>query len=368
MPNYVPYRDDIETIEPDEPETRTKIIAVMTEGMHLAREKHGGKPVRISHAKAHGLLKGKLIVNEGLPPELAQGLFARPTTYPALVRISHAPGEVLDDSKISAPRGIAIKVFNVEGPHLPPFEGITTQDFVLDTGKAFHVGGPKVFLQSFKPNAKIAARLPEAVKGAVSDVARGAHAALAVVGMEVANLDFFGHPKKHPLEEPYYSQTPYRYGDYIAKIGVVPASTALKALEGRDYDPKTYDAFRESTVALFRTQGAEFDVVVELRVQLCTSLEKMPVEDASVQWPEDQSPYRSVARSVLPPQDAYEPPRADVADIDLSFSPAHSLTAHRPLGGINRARMTVYKALADRRRQENQRPTEEPTSLDQIPG
>lgn len=34
----------------------------------------------------------------------------------------------------------------------------------------------------------------------------------------------------------------------------------------------------------------------ELRVQLNTDLDKMPIEDASVEWPEDQSAYLPVAR------------------------------------------------------------------------
>ena len=35
MPNYVPYRDDIETIDPDEQETHAKIIKTMTGRQHI---------------------------------------------------------------------------------------------------------------------------------------------------------------------------------------------------------------------------------------------------------------------------------------------------------------------------------------------
>ena len=49
MPDYVPYRDDIETIDPDEQETHAKIIQTMTDGQHISREKYG-KSVRISQA------------------------------------------------------------------------------------------------------------------------------------------------------------------------------------------------------------------------------------------------------------------------------------------------------------------------------
>ncbi len=363
MPNYVRYREDIETIASDEAETQAKIIETMTSGLNNTREKYGGRAVRISHAKAHGLLKGELRVEANLLPELAQGIFARPATYPVLVRVSHAPGEFVDDSKVSTPRGMAVKVFNVEGPHLPPFEDITTQDFVFNTGsKEFIVGGSKAFLQAFKPNAEIAPKLSDTTKGVVSNLARGANAVLHVVGYNSANLDFYGHEKLHPLAEPYFSQTPFRYGDYVAKLGFLPATDLMKSLENSTFDPKSYDALREATVAFFKSNPAEFDVVVQLN----SDLEKMPLEDPTVKWSEEESPYRAVARIVLPVQEAYTPATEQAMDEDLSFSPAHTLVAHRPLGGINRARLAAYTALSTLRRQVNHGSKEEPATLEQV--
>lgn len=362
MPDYVPYRDDIETIAPDEAETFAKIVEVMTDGQNITREKYG-KAVRISHAKSHGLLKGELTVNKGLPPELAQGFFAQPGTYQVVVRMATAPGEYTDDSKVSTDRGMSLKVFGVEGEHLPPFQDITTQDFVLDSGKQFFTGGVKSFLQAFKPNALVATKLSDTTKGVVSQVAATANAALNTLGMNSEKLAFYGHPKRHPLAEEYYSQTAFRYGGYVAKFGVVPVTPGLKELEALPYDPQTPDALREATVEFFKTRSAVFDFVV----QLCTDLEKMPVEDAQAAWSEDESPYRSVARLTIPAQEAFDPARADVVDGDFSFSPAHTLVAHRPLGGINRARLVAYTALSNLRRRENQRPLEEPASVEQVP-
>ena len=362
MPHYIPYRDDIETIEPDESATHAKIIEVMTDGMKNTREKYGTS-VRISHAKAHGLLKGELTVHAGLPPELAQGLFATPGTHPVVVRVALAPGEYTDDSKVSTDRGMAIKVFNVEGPHLPPFEDITTQDFVIDNGKQFFASGVKAFLQAFKPNAEIATKLSDTTKGIVSDVARGTNAALNAMGMNSEKLAFFGHPKRHPLAEEYYSQVPFRWGDYVAKFGVVPVTPGLAELETLPFDPRTPDALREATVEFFKTHPAEFDFVVQLN----TDLDKMPIEDAQAAWSEDASPYRPVACIVIPAQNAFDPARADVVDGDFSFSPSHSLAAHRPLGGINRARLVVYNTMSALRRSTNGRPNTEPTSIDVVP-
>ena len=361
MAQYVPYREDIETIAPYETDTFAKIVEVMTKGQNITREKYG-TAVRISHAKAHGLLKGTLTVNEGLPPELAQGLFAKQGVYPVVVRLATAPGELLDDSKVSTDRGMAFKVFNVEGPKLPPFEDISTQDFVSDTTKQFFCSGVKAFLQNFKPNAEIATHLSDTTKGIVSNVTRVANAALNTVGINSEKLGFFGHEKKHPMAEEYYSQTPFRYGDHVAKLGVVPATPGLQELEALPFDPQTPDALREATVEFFRTHPVEFDVVVQLN----TDLEKMPIEDAQAPWSEEESPYRPVAKISIPAQNAFDPARANIVDGNFSFSPAHTLLAHRPLGGINRARLVAYTALSNLRRQENKRPVAEPTGIEQL--
>jgi hypothetical protein len=360
MPNYLLYRDDLETIAPDEAETKQKIVDVMTDGMKLGREKYGHS-VRISHAKAHALLKGELIVADGLPLELAQGLFAQPGRYEVLVRMAQAPGELLDDSKLSTDRGLSVKVLGVSGPKLDGHTA-STQDFVFDVGKQFLAGGMKEFLQAFKPNAELAPKLSDSVKGAVSAVARATNTALNAVGANSEKLAFYGHPVVHPASEEYFSQTAYRYGDYVAKLGFFPSSPGLVALKDQPFDPETPDALRDAMNAYFQSNPAEF----ELRVQLNTGIEDMPIEDAQAQWSETESQYQTVARLVLPAQVAWDAAKDSYYE-DLSFSPAHALAAHRPLGGINRARLFVYKMLADRRLADNGKTAEVPTSLADVP-
>ena len=360
MPNYLLYRDDLETIAADEVETKQKIAEVMTDGMKLGREKYG-RSVRISHAKAHGLLKGELIVNGDLPLELAQGLFAHPGRYEVLVRMAQAPGELLDDSKLSTDRGLSVKVLDVKGPKLEGHTA-TTQDFVFDVGKEFLAGGMKEFLQVFKPNAEIAPKLSDKVKGAVSAAARATNTALNAVGANSEKLAFYGHNVVHPATEAYFSQTAYRYGDYVAKLGIFPSSKELESLKDQPFDPETPDALRDAMNAYFKTNPAEF----ELRVQLNTGLDDMPIENAQAEWPETESQYQTVARLVLPAQVAWDAAKDGYFE-DLTFSPAHALTAHRPLGGINRARLFVYKVLADRRLADNGRVAEVPTSFADVP-
>ncbi len=360
MPNYLMYRDDLETIAPDESETKQKIVDVMTEGMELARGKYG-RSVRISHAKAHALLKGELVVLDGLPAELAQGMFAKPGKYEVLVRMAQQPGELLDDSKLSTDRGMSVKVLGVEGAKLDGYTG-NAQDWVFDVGKQFLAGGMKEFLQAFKPNAEIAPKLSDSVKGAVSTVARATNTVLNAVGMNSEKLGFYGHPVVHPAGEEYFSQVAFRYGDYVAKLGLFPVSPGLAELREQPFDPKTPDALREAMNEYFRTHAAEY----ELRVQLNTGLDDMPIEDAQAEWSETESQYQTVARLRIPVQTAWDPAKDGYFE-DLRFSPAHTLAAHRPLGGINRARLLAYTMLAKRRLADNGKSAEVPESLATVP-
>ena len=360
MPNYLLYRDDLETIADDENETKQKIVDVMTEGMELARQKYG-RSVRISHAKAHALLKGELVVQDGLPLELAQGMFAKPDRYEVLVRMAQQPGELLDDSKLSTDRGMSVKVLGVEGPKLDG-DTSTAQDFVFDVGKQFLANGMKEFLQAFKPNAEIAPKLSDTVKGAVSTAARATNSVLNAVGVNSEKLAFYGHPVVHPAGEEYFSQVPFRYGDYVAKLGFFPVSPGLAELKDQPFDTKTPDALRDAMNAYFKTHPAEY----ELRVQLNTGLADMPIEEAQAEWPETESQYQTVAKLTIPVQTAWDPTKDGYFE-NLSFSPAHSLAVHRPLGGINRARLVAYKMLATRRLADNGKSMETPTSVDQVP-
>lgn len=352
--HYVRYDDAVEQIEKDEQETFDKIVKVMSEGADLAREKYQ-RPIRIAHAKSHGALRGKLVVNTDLPEYLRQGIFSAPgKEYDVIVRLSDVPGELTDQSKISTPRGFAIKVLGVSSP-----EG--TQDFLMANGKAFIAPGPKGFLQAFKPNAELAPHLSDTTKGVVSDIARVTNAALMHLGANVGQLDFFGHPHLHPLTEDYYSQAPFRFGEYICKFSVTPETAALRAEIGKTFDPKGENALRTDVENYFRSNPAEFS----FGVQLATDLEKMPIENTSVEWPEDLSPFQPVARIVLPAQEAYAPDNAKFVE-ELSFSPAHTLAEHKPLGGLNRARLFVYPKMSGKRREELGVEAVEPVSNDPL--
>ena len=358
---YLRYHDGIETPAPDENDTIDAIIASMTRESETTASRYG-HAVRASHAKVSGVVIGELQVSDDLPVELKQGLFATGGTYPVIVRFAQGPGELLKDS-VSTHRGMAIKVLGVEGEKLPG-HGATTQDFVFATGPVFPNPDAKGFLGSMK-QLEAGTKAPEVVKVAVSGAARAIDTVVkAVTGESSPLLDFFGHEPLHPLAEPYYSQAALRYGNHVAKIAAFPVGAKQQAIAGEHLHPgEDRDAFRHAVTAYFAGDTAVF----EIRVQLCTNLNDMPVEDASKRWDEAASPYRTVARLVLPAQDSQSEARTRYADDVLSFRPAHSLAAHRPLGSLMRARLKTYQALSSFRHGRNQMPETEPTTIEQIP-
>ncbi|MCQ8240253.1 catalase family protein [Rhizosaccharibacter radicis] len=361
MQQFVPFHDGIETRRPEEDEAIDGIIETMiSESRKVTGREH--RAVRASHAKSSGIVKGVFEVPEGLPAPFAQGICARPGRYDVLARFAQGPGEVLPD-KVSTHRGCALKLFGVRGPKLPGHHD-DTQDFVLATGPVFPDPDAMSFLKSIR-NIERNVERSDGLKAAVSAVARVANDVVkSVKGSDVPVLDFFGHAPAHPLAESYHSQAALRWGNAVAKVAIFPVSPGLQALAGETLDVKSDpDVFRRAVGDWFRGNEARF----EFRVQLCTDLDAMPVEDASVPWPEDRSPYVTVATLSFPPQDALSPARLMFVEERMSFRPAHALEAHRPLGSLMRARLKVYGAMAAFRQNDNGSVPQEPATLAAVP-
>lgn len=362
-PSYLRYSPDIERPEPDEAATGQ----ALAETMRSIAEKtfaDGGHALRSVHAKSHGFLQGELEVVPGLPQELAQGLFAAPGRYPVVLRFSTIPGDILDD-RVSTPRGAALKVVGVAGERLEGSEGAATQDFVLVNSPAFGTPTAKQFLPGVKLLAKTtdrAAGLKKAASFALRGVQRLIVAATGGPSPIVSTLG--GHPRTHILGDSFYSQAPIRFGDYVAKVALVPVSPELTALTDAPLPAEGGpDAIRAAVVAFFRATGATW----ELRAQLCTDLATMPVENAATVWPEAESPYRTVARVTAGPQTAWSEARAARVDDGMAFSPWQGLAAHRPLGSIMRVRKQAYAMGARFRAERNGRTMEEPRAFSPLP-
>jgi len=353
----VRYSADIEDVLPDEQKTVDGLNEAFDEILERTSTDYA-HAVRAVHAKSNGVLQGELEIDANLSVELAQGLFATPGKHLVYIRLSTNAGDILPDV-ISLPRGFALKVLGAEGDRLGKASD-STQDFVMVNGPVFQAKTAAKFLGNLELLAKTTDRI-EGVKKAVSVGLQGVRRAFEAVGMEAPSAvnALGGAPQSEPLGETYYSVTPFRYGDYIAKFSIKPIAASMVAITGKEIDVDGREnAIREQVRSEMTGMNAEW----EFRVQLCRDLSKQPVEDPTVKWDEAEAPFERVAviRALL--QDSWEPNLVETVDEQMRFSVWTGLAAHQPLGNINRARRDTYQHSADFRAGFNGCPMHEPAA------
>ncbi|MFP5391789.1 MAG: catalase family protein [Gammaproteobacteria bacterium] len=361
MASYLRYHDGLEQKQEHEDAIIERIVESMMRVSRRVFDRHRHAH-REAHAKSHGVLTGTLCVHEALPPELAQGIFVPGARYPALVRLSTAPGDIHSD-KVPMPRGMAIKLLNVPGTQvLAQRVQASTQDLLLVNHPVIPFGHAAAYL-TVQEAIERHMDDPDSVLRLGALIARGGKHALHAVGADSPALDLLGVPNTHILGETFHSMAALRHGDYVAKLSAAPLSANVRALAGAALDGGSDSELRDRVVAFFAGEEAEY----ELRVQLCTDGARMPIEDASVEWPEQDSPYVSVARLRIPAQNAYSAARRAYFDDVLTFNPWHCVEAHRPLGSIMRARLAAYEASSEFRHQMNGRARVEVEDIGQVP-
>jgi hypothetical protein len=256
-------------------------------------------------------------VSGDLPADLRVGLFAAPGTYPAFIRFANATSATDREKDV---RGMSISVGGVPGENLTA--GATSQDFVLNSHPVMVAPDTKAFMDFLEANEAGGLRRAFFLL---------THPALARIGLAARS-----QPSCH-LDIPYWSTTPYLFGPGRAvKYLVRPASGRTSPMPSTPTDDYLADALRAHLAAA----DAAFDFLVQFQ----TDAARMPIEDASVEWKESDSPFVPVARIRIPRQQV-PPPGSGLCE-EVAFNPWHCLAAHRPLGSMNRARRAIYPALS----------------------
>jgi catalase len=282
---------------------------------------------RFNQAKTIACVKAEFRVHDDIPEEFKQGIFSRPATYPAMLRFANATER--DDSKKDI-RGLSLRLSKVEGPVLWGKPGF--QDFLLNSYPALFVATPEDFLGFIRAR------------------------------QEDKNLRFFLNPfdphlkslwivlkarKKHlsPLDIRYWSTVPFRLGEatgLVVKYSVIPRS---------DYKTtQAVGAGENQLRAAIKAHLQQADACFHFAVQKQTDPKTMPIEDASVIWDEDVSPFRTVATITIKNQD-FDNLESLAQCEQCSFNPWQSLAEHEPLGRMNEVRRLVYADAAKVRRQ-----------------
>jgi len=319
-----PSTDWQESVEPDEAERFARYAEQFVE-FQQRKSDHYGKG-RALHRKQLMALQGKLEVLPDLPSHARHGLFAQPASYDALLRLSSASPDVKSDRTPDI-RGLAVKVLGVSGPGALGTGPTTQQDFVMINLPTFRLPTPDPFVgvvvAAAKGNATVLAYLLRRY---------GPFGFLAQARRGVASLR---HPFSGYATEPFYTAAPIACGPFAVRARLEPAA--------HDHHVTPADG---AWAADMRARLARGPVVRNLQLQFFVDEATTPIEDASVDWPESDAPFITVALLTVPTQETIgEPARALAKQVESSkFDPWNALAEHRPLGEVMRARRIVYYA------------------------
>jgi hypothetical protein len=160
----------------------------------------------------------------------------------------------------------------------------------------------------------------------------------------------------------YWTMGSVRHGDCVAKVRITPDRDPADRVVQRNLDPTAAEeVVRPALAAELQARPYTFHI----QVQLSTDLERMPVEDTTVEWPEALSPCVTVATLRIPQQDISSADNLEKMDA-LSFTPWRVTAEHAPLGKIMRARKEVYRHASILRHQLIQEPHIEPRSANEL--
>ena len=312
---------------------------------------------RDAHAKAHGCLKANFEVLD-LERQYRHGLFAKPGAYKAWVRYSSG-NELAQSDTIWDARGMAVKVMGVPGEKLlEPEKDATTQDFILMNASAF-------FLRSLREYVVFTRYQGEG--DPVGYFREGSWNPFQWHWRFITRaLPVLKPPPDSLLDTKFNSLTAYKLGpENNIKFRAQPVpcqsgspfegagvSWLCQIWPGHSGAPKFLGCHDDLLRLTMAQDVAEAPACFDFMVQLQVPGKYMPVEDATVEWSEDDSPFVRVARIEIPPQEFDTDAQNNYCE-SLAFNPWHSLPAHRPLGATNRARKAVYVEISRYRRAKN---------------
>ncbi len=304
---------------------------------------HTGTAKRDAHPKGQGCVKARFTVRTGLASQFRYGVFAKPQSYRAWIRLSNG-SPIPGSDAVGDARGMAIKVIGVKGRKLVPGEK-SAQDFVMINHPVFFSGNARDYLD-----------LNRALASGTQDAFFKTHPRDAKIVADITS-----HATQDLLAETFYSMSPYTLGPRYMKFRTLPVrcpqTAALPTYSGPIPNDPNYLGVRMSR------DLTETGACFQLQIQLQTDAATQPIEDSSVEWSPAQAPFVSVADIVIPKQ-SFDSAAQQTFCENLSFSPWNGSIDLRPAGGINRIRLAVYAASSQLRHKLNRAPSQEPTGTE----
>jgi hypothetical protein len=244
------------------------------------------------------------------------------------------------------------QVFDVHGEFFPAGEGIPTQDIEFNSTPALDLADAKTTKEIIDLRIKYGGDQPELYKH--------------LEARPDTDLQKFRDTVRNTHLEAtrQYSQTAYRFGNYVAKYCLVPNSQTQRKLYEETVKPEDGDDILHRWLQNFHK---EHDAEYLLQFQLCENLEDQPVEYAGKVWDPEKYPWQTVARLTIPRQDSFNFALKNFWEDRLRVDPWMGLKTLQPLGSPNRLRKVVYPASSDLRRKLNATTAINVKSLDELP-
>jgi hypothetical protein len=330
-----------ERIDPDEEASLDSIVASFAG--YMRRTYLPGGYERGGNTKTHGIVRAEVTIRDDLPAHLRHGIFATPRTFPAYVRFSGPGPNLPADIEDVGFGSMAVKLMDVPGPKLMDDEK-HTQDLIT-------VCTPTFVTPNTRENAKLQI-------WSFQDLP----IFYFLNPFDSHLLDFlmqalWNETQYNPLATRYWSCVPYLLGEGQAMMySFRPKSNVITDIPGVPFGEVPPNYLRDNMAATLARQDAEFDLLVQVQ----TDPHLMPIENASVRWPERLSPFVPAATVRIPRQKFDSPAQFAFGKV-LSMNPWHCLPEHRPLGNQSRARRRMYAELSRLRQEMNRSPHVEPT-------
>jgi hypothetical protein len=276
------------------------------------------------------------IADPVLRARLAHGLFSKPGKYPATIRFANAASTSLPDYKPDV-RAVS---FAVSVPSGGPGSGAIRHDFSMNNAPTFPINDAHTFATLMR--VKQAGSVWKTIK-ALTTLSPGEWVGLIKTGI-LAKRQM--RDSVRPYERMrFWSNVPFRHGPNEAiKYSATPGQS-----NPASDPPRSADMLRDDLVRHLETgEGRiEFDFAIQL-----LDADRMRhsgrqrddiywVENASVEWPEDQAPFHTVGRLVLGQGSPLSEEECREFYIDVT---EHSTIDSHPLGSINRARWFAESA------------------------
>ncbi|WP_207308726.1 hypothetical protein [Marinobacter caseinilyticus] len=336
-----------ELVKPGEARITQDITETMNRFLVKEYRQTGKTAERAGNTKTYGLVRATLTVKPNLPKRLQVGLFKPGRSYPAYVRFGGPGPRVVPDIQDNGILSIGIKLMGVPGrkllddeQHTVDFSGISSPSFTT-------------------PNVQENVKLQH-------QIARGTPSWYFLNPLDSHYLDMimqglYARTHANPLELAYYSCVPYRYGRENGHERAIKYALIPRLSKRSEVGPLTDNYLREAMIATLAKTAVTFDFAIQFQKDPVA----MPIEDASVVWPESLSPFITIATLDIPKQ-RFDYPAQDAFARNLTINPWHTLPVHRPLGNQNRARKTVYLSTSRMRQAINDEPHLEPTGDEQF--